>query len=148
LNSNVGDPLATLVIDFIFDQLDAANVGECLICNELLSNPSPHYRSADYLLQKDCTNNAVTNSFRSACYHCYHMDCLCMWGAVTHMNNLSSKISKAKREKENVKIRSVEGDLKSQVEAKRLVDVEITRLQEQISEVSGQNQFRGKSICQ
>lgn len=119
-----GDPMLTLLISHVLDLLDDANTGECLICNGALE-----------IVDSTNTNSSSRLSFRTNCYHCYHIDCLCKWGAIVHCNALRSKEAVSRREKDELRVRSAEGEMKSVEESVRASMLEADMIRSAIEDI-------------
>lgn len=116
--SALGEPLLMNLFEYIFDFLDGLNEGECLICNESLQSAA-----------------GGELAVRTNCYHCFHIHCLCRWGAVLHIANLNAKTGSIEHTKAASAIKSLEGDLRALEETKLNTESEISRLEEEIASI-------------
>jgi hypothetical protein len=123
-NSILGEPIVMLLVEHIFTVLDEANYGECLICNDTLVLP-------------DARGDVdLSRAFRSSCFHCFHFECLGRWGATVYLASLESKSAQGLRNKDDAAVRSLEGDLKSVLDAKRALEEEIRRIDAEMEAIS------------
>lgn len=117
----LGEPVLMNMFEAIFDYMDGANEGECLICNESLGA---------------CSAEGQSHALRANCYHCFHIDCLCRWGAVCHLATLSAKSGSVAQSQLDSNLKSLEGDIRAQMDAKLGLEQEIARLEEEIAAFS------------
>lgn len=126
----VGENVLFNIIDTVTDCLDRSNDGECLVCAECLRPTDGLHRIEDF-------------SVRTTCFHCFHLHCLVKWAAICVENRGSSKSAVLSRNKEDVELRAVEGEIRSQQQEFEQQQVLIDGLNESIAGISFQ--LRNKS---
>lgn len=115
---DLGEPVLMNLFELVFDFVDDSNEGECLICNESL---------------KAVRGN--TSALRTNCYHCFHIHCLCRWGVIQHISALQGKVGTVEWTRAASKLKSLEGDIRSHEEKKRISEQEIQGLDIEIERI-------------
>jgi hypothetical protein len=112
-----GEPHLFQLFDVIYEFLESSNAGECLFCADPLETSDT----------AGCEEGLI--GIRTPCYHCFHLQCLCKWAAISLKKQETSKPEKAILARETSIIKGFEGQLRS-------VDMEASQLNDQIQKLN------------
>jgi hypothetical protein len=107
-----GDPILFQIFEYIIDSLDESNGGECLICTESLIPTSSNNK-----LEKSVPTDEY--SLCTPCSHTFHVSCLTKWGAICLETKELGKEAKAAKVIDDVKIKTLEGEVRG-----KLIEIE------------------------
>jgi hypothetical protein len=123
------------LIECIYETLDQSNNGDCMICFQSLISP-------DITISNTNHNHPI--ALRTSCYHCYHISCLCQWACV-YLEEIHGLEMKLEVEQNEMKYRSLQGDVKSAQTQLIKFQQEHDLLTQQINEtVAKLNRLRGE----
>jgi hypothetical protein len=125
-----GEPCLMDLFEVVFDYLDSANEGECLICNEPLLQGQGQGQGQG--------QNQTHKAIRTNCYHCFHVACLCRWGAVCHVASMASQAGSLEQTQASSGLKAIEGDLRAREQAKAGAVAEIARLECEIASLTAE----------
>jgi hypothetical protein len=102
----LGEPALFQTIEKASDYLDDMNDGECMVCADSLS-------SNCFISAATAKKGLLETAVKTACNHCFHNDCLAKWAAISIIKRRSGRKALQVREKDDLLIRSSEGQLKA-----------------------------------
>lgn len=116
----LGEPMLMNLFELIFDYLDEKNEGECLICNDTL-----------FPISQRASRKCI-KSIRSNCYHCFHVSCLCRWGAICHKSSLELNDASDKTIRELSRLKSLESDVRAKEDSRFEIENDILRMESEL----------------
>jgi hypothetical protein len=103
-----GEFILFQIVERVIDCLDEMNDGECMICADSLSS-NCFIMSHESEKKLELSEAAV----KTACNHCFHYDCIAKWAAISLNKRRNGTKAAQCREKDDLSIRSSEGQLRS-----------------------------------
>lgn len=125
-----GDPILFKIFEYIIDSLDESNGGECLICTDTLIPNSSNKLEKSVPIEE--------YSLCTPCSHTFHVSCLTKWGAICLETKELGKEAKAAKVIDDVKIRTLEGEVRgnlTEIEKWKLIIVKLEEENEKYNNI-------------